>query len=427
MIFGMLGFRVLNLMRAKHSVAGVLLVSSCFFLLGANSLFAQSASSCGSLDWFVIQQAQRERRSLSPLCRGELDAAEDRREPAEAELKAVIAASPQSANAYSARSTLTHLYFRMGRFRDANAQILAMLVARPNAPDLQNVRSLFALLASNPDLAVISQHPAGIPTHVIDGNVFAPITIDGAARAYMLDTGLNLSMMSESEAKSLGLSPQSSATAVTDIGGLSGPAARIVEVDRLRVGSTELRHVPFLVVDDSNGAFSGVPAGQHGVLGIQPLLALGTLNFRKDGSLYIGATAEHASAAAPLLFDGAMPLSQIVYRGRRVTVTFDTGATQTTLNPPFAKLFPEVLKDGKSESHTLNGISGITKQQSISLPHLKLIFGRTVCLSPAIVLLNKTTGSSAYAAANLGYDLMQQAIPFTIDFHHMLISFPAEH
>lgn len=73
----------------------------------------------------------------------------------------------------------------------------------------------------------------------------------------------------------------------------------------------------------------------------------------------------------------------------------------------------------------LNGISGQTEQRSVSLPHLTLGFGREVSLSPATILLNETTGTSVYTAANLGYDLMQQARPFTIDFDQMIVTFLA--
>ena len=418
--------RTMLLMRSMRCARYALLLFFGVVLTGFRQASAQAASTCGGSDWFVVQHVQIAGSKLSLLCKGELDAAKNHREAAETQLKAVIAKSPRSADAYAAHSTLTHFYLRTGRFRDANAQVVAMLAVKPKAPDIQNLRSLFAALAAIPDLAIVSSQPAIVRTHVIDGNVFAPITIDGSARTYMLDTGMNLSMMSESEAKSLGLDPQSSTTSLSDISGLSRPEAGIVQVDHLVVGATELRHVPFLVVADTNGAFVGIPPGQQGVLGIQPLLALGTLSFRKDGYLYIGGKAEPASTTAPLLFDGEMPLSQIVYRGRPLTVTFDMGATQTILNPPFGKLYPEVLKQGKTESHTLNGISGSTSQRSVSLPHLEMVFGRQVDLSPATILLDEANGARAYAAANLGYDLMQQAIPFTIDFHRMLITFPLE-
>ena len=383
----------------------------------------QSTSLCTSGDWFVVQQAQSEGNTLSPLCAGELDVAENRSSAAEKELSAVIAASPQSEDAYAAHSALTNLAFRNGLFRNANAHLLAMSAIRPTASEVQNVGPLLRLLAASPDLRVASTYPKTIQTHVIDGNVFAPLVLNGKTRAYMLDTGMNLSMMSESEAKSLGLAPQTTTTSITDISGLKSAGARVVEVHRLVIGGTELRHVPFLVVEDTNGAFVGIPAGQQGILGIQPILALRTLEFRKDGTLRVGGRGKPASTMAPLLFDGAFPLSRIDFQGQVLTVTFDMGATQSTMNPPFAKLFPELIEGAKSEDHKLNGISGSSEQRSVSLSHLSLMFGRLIDLSPATVLLDETTGTSSYAAANMGYDLMQQARPFTIDFRHMLITF----
>ena len=284
---------------------------------------------------------------LSTLCKAELDAAENRYQAAEHELKAIIARSPHNDDAYAARSTLTQFYLRAGHFKEANAEIVAMLTEKPRALDLQNVRSLFALLAAGPDLTVVRHRQETIPLHTIDGNVFAPITVKGSKRAFMLDTGLNLSMMSESEAKSLGLRGQLSDTAVSDISGLKGSGAQIVFVNRLLIAGMEIRHVPFLVVKDDNGAFVGIPPGQRGILGIQPLLALQTLTFGARDTLSFAGENGTASHSSPLLFDGAFPLTQVVFQGRPLTVTFDMGATQTTLNPPFAKTFPHILAERK--------------------------------------------------------------------------------
>jgi hypothetical protein len=78
------------------------------------------------------------------------------------------------------------------------------------------------------------------------------------------------------------------------------------------------------------------------------------------------------------------PLTQIRYRGRMLTVTLGTGATQTTLNPLFGKLFPELLQQRTADGYALNGLSGTSVQRSITLPHLALTFGRDVELAPAI-------------------------------------------
>lgn len=403
----------------------ILLIGSLLLIAPAGA-FSQDASSCGYPDWFAVQKAQNQGTILSPLCKGELDAGEDHRVLAETELNAVIKSAPQSAEAYQAHSVLSHFYLRIGHFHEAEVHIHAMLASRLTAPDLANIRSLFELLASNPDMTVASKHAATIPTQVIAGNIFAPVTVNGSPRTYMLDTGMDISAMSEKEAAYLGLRVQSSTTRMNDINGVAGAELRVVVVDDLVVGATQIRHVPFIVLADDNGAFVGVPLDHQGILGIQPLSALGSLSFQANETLTISHNTAHTVTTAPLLFVGTSSLTQIVYRGRALPVTLDMGATQTTFNPPFAKLFPEVVRTGTNQNHDLRGLSKSTVQPSVSIPHLKFQFGRKVELDPATILLNQTTGSSAWAAANLGYDVMHQAKPFTLDFHRMRIGFPAQ-
>ncbi len=410
--------------KATDGPPSILMVGLALVLASLRA-FSQDASACGYPDWFAVQLAQGQSKALSRLCKGEMDAAEDHRRQAETELNEVIKAAPHSDDAYAAHSALAHFYLRVGRFHDAEAQIETMLAARPNAEDLANVHSLYALLAEHPDMTVHGNRAASVPSQTIEGNVFAPVTVNGSARSYMLDTGLDLSVMSEVEAKSLGLKPKSSTTRLNDISGLAGSAVRVVVVNDLTVGGIHLQHVPFLVVADTNGAFVGIPPDQHGILGIQALVALGRLSFEANGMLKINGKAEPGATTEPLLFVGTSPITQIAYQGRALPVTFDTGATQTTLNPPFAKAFPEVVRSGQSQNHGMNGLSGTTVQRSVSVPRLSLEFGRQVELAPATVLLDQTTGASAWAGANLGFDLMQQARPFTVDFREMKIEFPS--
>jgi Aspartyl protease len=117
---------------------------------------------------------------------------------------------------------------------------------------IYDVRPLYELLARSPDLAIAYNQPSTIQSKMIDGNVFAPVVVKGTAAVYMVDSGMNLSMMSESEAARLHLTPQSIETRMSDISGKVSPSIRIVEVDELTVGATNLRHVPFLVVLAAN-------------------------------------------------------------------------------------------------------------------------------------------------------------------------------
>lgn len=400
-----------------------LTATALMMLLGVSRTYSQDASSCGHSDWFAVRQDRLRGKVLSALCKAELDAGEDRRALAETELNAIVKAAPDSDRAYAAHSTLSHFYLRIGRFHDAEAQISAMLAARPNAPDLANIRSLFALLAAHPDMSVAGDHTSSIHTHEIEGNIFASVSVNGSPRSYMLDTGMDLSFMSESEAAHLGLKPESSTTRMNDISGRAGSELRLVVVDDLVIGATHLRHVPFLVMSDTNGAFAGVPSDQRGVIGIQAILGLGKLSFQAHEMLTINGKSAPSNTTAPIMFVGTLPITQVAYRGRPITVTLDTGATQTTLNPPFSTLFPDLVRGQRPQSHDMNGLAGTTAQRSVTVPRLAIKFGREVELAPAIILLDQTTGASAWSSANLGYDLIRQAEPFTLDFRRMKFEF----
>jgi len=120
-----------------------------------------------------------------------------------------------------------------------------------------------------------------------------------------------------------------------------------------------------------------------------------------------------------------MPLSQITYESRLLPVTFDLAAVHTIFNPHLAALFPALIKTGKSENHSLNGVSGTTIQRSIWLADFEFQFGRQVRLAPVTILLDQTTCESAWTAANLGFDSIQQGRPFVLNFRKMSLEFPS--
>jgi len=413
------------LKREQRSCLSSLFAACVLLQLGSTAARPAADTGCSNPDWFAVRRAYLEGQPLTASCKGQLEAAEGQVSAAEQDLGAIVRGAPKSEDAYQARSTLAHVYFRLGRFHDAEAQLAAMALMKPAAEDVRNVAPLYNLLARSADVAVGRSEPATLVSKTIEGNVFAPVTVNGTATAYMVDTGMNLSMMSESEAARLHLKAQSVETRMYDISGKESAPIQIVEVEELVVGETSVRHVPFLVVPDTNGAFEGVPEGERGVLGIQPLIALGSLGFAADGKLEVGGEVNSRMGEAPLLFDGAMPLAQIVCQGKTVTVTFDSGATQTTFNPPFAKLFPELVRSGRNETHALNGISGTTRERATSVARLVFTFGREVKLKGATILLDETSGASGWAGANLGFDSMQQAEPFAMDFREMKFVFGA--
>jgi hypothetical protein len=108
---------------------------------------------------------------------------------------------------------------------------------------------------------------------------------------------------------------------------------------------------------------------------------------------------------------------------RPVAQTYRRWKSNRNRNPSFAKAFPKTMALGEKKEHILTGVGGSTTQHSVAIEKLRFtLAGKTTLLSPATVLLQKTMDPSEWAAGNLGYDLIRQAAPFTIDFRLMRLS-----
>lgn len=394
----------------------------CFLLAilmssAVSLLYAAEAEPCEIHDWFSRVTVEASPTSL--LCKGAMDASLDRRKAAIAKLNRVIIADPKSAQAYRAHEFLLSLYFRAGQYREALTEADAMLAIKPTAEDVIDDHPLLLALSELPDQSGRAKHSQLIESSIDDGNPHLPVMANKRPAISFMDTGANISLMSDTEAQALGLTMRPVDTQVADIGGSKTPV-KVSVVDDLVIGMTHLKHVAFLVLPHDQPPFDEIPVKQQMLLGIQVLRALRTLRIDKAGQVEVGPKIKAGASYSPIAFDEAIPVIQMSVEGKTVTFTFDTGATRTTLNPPFSSAFPQLIEKGTRKDHKLTGVGGSTHQQSVEIPRMQFILaGKPVVLAPATVLLQKTTGTSTWAAGNLGYDLIRQTAPFVIDFKHM--------
>jgi len=387
-----------------------------------STLSAQNIpDSCGTDDWFQLR-TRADHGETSLLCKGVADAAFERPSAALHELQAVIRNEPHSANSFDAHGALIGMYSREGRYRKALEQVDLGLAEKPDAGDLKAFRSIVAALAVDSDQKIVRGRPGVVHSEVIDGNLFAPVTVNGVSGTYILDTGANFSMLCESEAKRLGLKVRETTITLSDGSGLPS-AARVAVAPDLRVGGIHLKHVAFSVVSDANEPFVDLPAGHKGILGILVLLALQSLRVEKENRIVIGEGPASKVQAFPLAFNDATPVVQVLLDGKPLSFFLDTGAAHTWLYKPFADAFPERMKEGKTETYTIRGVSGSSMQESLELPSVTFPFAQGVELASATVIMTTPTDASRWAAGNLGFNLLVKALPFTIDFRAMELSF----
>jgi hypothetical protein len=259
--------------------------------------------------------------------RGAVEAAFHHLPQAEKDLEAIIRARPHDHEAYEAHALLAGLYVRTGQYRDAAIRTDALLADKPDAEDAKNVQSLLRVLSQTPDQAVVQKKPSTVRMHTEDGNLFLPVVINDAPAEYALDTEAAVSLLSESEAKRLGLAMRDLQTKIEGMSG-AGIGARVAVADRFTLGNIRLANVAFYVLPDKQPPFDSLPSGRQGILGIPVILALQTLRWNPRNNTFEcgfpsrGQDLRHSN----LSFDGASPLTQVSIRSRVLEFSLDTGA-----------------------------------------------------------------------------------------------------
>jgi hypothetical protein len=74
---------------------------------------------------------------------------------------------------------------------------------------------------------------------------------------------------------------------IGDVGGKGVASLKFTVVDRMELGRIHLRNVAFLVVSDEPDAFSSLPPGYRGAIGIQVLVACRTRYWNSDGTVQL--------------------------------------------------------------------------------------------------------------------------------------------
>lgn len=374
--------------------------------------------------WFALRDAVE--HGKAPLFyRGAVKAAFNQSKQAQEDLEAVIRATPHTREAYEAHELLAGLFLRAGLYREALAQTEAMLAENPAAEDARNVRPLLQVLSETPDQAVERKKASTFRMRIDGGNIFVPITINNGSAEYAVDTGAAVSLLSESEATRLGLAVRKIDTRMEDMSG-AGTGASVAVAQSVTIGDTRLTHVAFYVLADNQPPFADLPPSKRGIIDIPVILALESLRWNpRAGTFSCGFTSRPGvSRQSNLAFEGAMPLTQVLFQHKPLEFSLDTGAQSTDLYPSFAKAFAKIIRaSGRRETHKLTGIDGSANFDSVVLPSVTLQVGADgVLLKPAHVLLVEHSSTSSMYFGNLSMDLLNQARNITLDFRSMRLT-----
>jgi len=249
------------------------------------------------------------------------------------------------------------------------------------------------------------------------------LDVNGVRQLWLLDTGANFSVVSDTFARRLGLKPLPG-YAYTGAG-VTGIENRLQAsvLPALSMGGAILRNVVVLILPDAN-LNVGPPNHTYqiqAIIGYPVFHALGTVTFR-DGWFQAGG-AGGENRGAPMYMRLMDPIILCKVEGAELPFTFDTGAAGSNLSVRYYdefRLEAGSWKRGETES---GGAGGVVKRAIYVQPSLDLHVGEQTATITKVPIFTRVMGSEIDELfGNLGLDLTSGFQSFTLDFIHMSFS-----
>ena len=365
--------------------------------------------------WFELRTIVTARSPA--LIQGAVAAAFNDRARAERLLRSVIRSQPSSEAADDAYGLLCRLYLNVGLYARFASTYREWGKAFPGSAKYRERRNSFDMFEGRPDQ--INGRTRSVTVKHERDSFTVPVTINGKSDDFLLDTGALHSVMTDREARQLGLTVGGGLRSMTGASGLS-TRFRTAIAPHVTVGATSFQNVSFAVME---------PVGpwqeaEGGIVGLPLFLGLGAIRSSNDGSADLGRIRGTATASEPNLALDRGLLLRAEALGQSVVLAVDTGADTTDLNENFAMQFGSVAEQGKRMTQDITGVGGTRTFDALQLPEVAFTIGsKQVFLRPATITLQRLVQiGGECCVGNAGRDLLvQQSSSVTIDLTTMTL------
>jgi hypothetical protein len=337
-------------------------------------------------------------------------------------LQQFLQTAPKAEMARRANEELATALDRLGRYKDASqAWERALALTPPNDHEREgneNSRLLLDSLGEIPPLT--ADVGEATPVKAVRnglGSWNVPVRVNGVTGGWIFDTGANVSTLSESEAKRMGLSIRDSKAWVS--GSTAKRNALRLTVADVLFGSAHIRNVVFLVLADQALYIPPIHKQITGILGLPALRALGRVEILQDGAVQIRPAQKASNGTPNLFFDGESPIVELTHGQHRVQMLLDTGANATELYPSFRdSLTPQELVKLKAKKEKVGGAGAVIQRRMLVVPQLQVqFFDAAVNLKSLSLLPEPPKGDPRYRDGVIGMDALWGG--FLLDFEAM--------
>ena len=337
--------------------------------------------------------------------------------------------SADAEKAINARFTLADNYRKTSSHAE-EAKLLRESIERyadqMKPKDLASARTGLAFasaLSNSPPQTVSVSGESRLPSR---RNLLGTLNVDavanGVSAAWMLDSGANYSIVSQSFAKRLQLDIAGKVPGIGSATGISVDG-EVAIVKEIRLGNAILRNVIVLVVSDEQLHIK-LSKGEYQIdaaLGYPVFQALGRVSFIGDKSIVIGAKSLTLTDGAQLYMDELTPVLILDVEGTPMPFILDTGNTRTDLSYTYWMRMGERAANWKRAQRQASGLGGAKTFDKVLQPEWKTRVGADeVVLKDVEVATQKEPDADKQPMyGRLGQDLWKDAAGFTIDFRSM--------
>ena len=250
--------------------------------------------------------------------------------------------------------------------------------------------------------------------------IHIPVEMNGKEAHFVMDSGANLSTVSESEAEKMGIKILDADFGVTS-SSRAAVESKLGVADKIQIGNVTFRNVVFIVLPDKSLSFLGGLYKIKGIIGLPVIAQLGEIQIKKDGHVFSPAK-QTASDERNFGLEGNTPFINVNFFGEYHPYIFDTGAATGIYGGKFITTYSDSLKNVKKSSSKVGGAGGMQTISILRIKNLHYEIGsaKNILKAGTVQLSgNEAIFSSFYGI--VGEDIFSQWDTVTINFDRMFV------
>lgn len=250
-----------------------------------------------------------------------------------------------------------------------------------------------------------------------------PVSVNGKEGKFIVDTGANLSTISESGAKRMGVQPIDATFGVVS-SSKSSVDAKLGLAKEIRLGNVTFHNVIFIVLPDASLRFAGGLYKIKGIIGLPVIAQLGEIQVNAKGTIRSPVQQSDYSGERNLGMMGNTPIAEVEFYGQPHTYIFDTGAGTSVFSKNFQAQYNDSLQNIVEKSSRVGGAGGVQEIRVIRIKNLHYKFGgQSGLLKSGMIQLNGSSEAINAYYGIVGEDIFRQWDTMTINFAKGFVTF----